>query len=64
MADDTDAQVARLEHYTAWVRAELRRLERASEHLERQVVLRENVEGARVVLERILAQRAAERRHA
>ena len=57
--DDTGAQVARLDHYAAWARSEIERLADASVHPERQAVLRENLEGVRVVLARILAQRAA-----
>ena len=63
MPDDTGAQIARLESYSAWARDELARLAAAGEYPERQAVLRENLEGVRVVLERILAQRAAGRRH-
>jgi hypothetical protein len=58
MVDDAGAQVARLDCYVAWARAELERLTGAGEHPERQTVLRENLDGARVVLERILAKRA------
>jgi len=46
--DDAGAQVARLEVYAAWARAELARLTAAGAHPERQAVLRENLEGARV----------------
>ena len=61
MPDDSDAQIARLDVYRAWARAELDRWAGASEHRERQAVLRENLEGVRIVLARILAQRAATR---
>lgn len=39
--------------------AELARLADAGEYPERQAVLRDNLEGVRVVLERLLAKRAA-----
>ena len=63
MLDAPEARMVRLDSYSAWTRGELARLTRAGESPKRQAVLCGSLDGVRAVFGRILARRAASRRH-